>query len=68
MKLHYLSLCIVLASGTLIFPAQGKGPVISFDSLAKDLGKVTEGETIKHVFRFTNKGDTTLEIFKVEPS
>ncbi len=68
MKLRSILLCMVLAPGVMILRGQEKGPVISFDSLTKDLGKAIEGETVKHVFKFTNKGDATLEILKVEPS
>ena len=38
------------------------------DNPVKDFGKVMQGETIKHVFSFSNKGSTTLEILSVEPS
>ena len=54
--------------GLLSLSAQDKAPKIEFDSTIQDCGKITEGETLKHVFRFTNKGDATLEILKVEPS
>ncbi len=56
--------------GAAFFPvhAQEKAPQIVFDNQTKDFGKVTEGELLKHVFRFTNKGNATLEIIKVEPS
>ena len=39
-----------------------------FDTGAKDFGKVTQGETIKHIFSFDNKGSATLEILGMEPS
>jgi len=61
-------LCVLLMAGMTLLPAQDKRPAIAFDNQNKDLGKVTEGETIKHVFKFTNKGDAVLEILKVEPS
>jgi len=54
--------------GLLALGSADKAPVIAFDGIAKDFGTVTEGETLKHVFTFRNKGDTTLEILKVEPS
>ncbi len=68
MKLPSYLLCGILAAGPMILTAQDKRPVISFDSTVANVGKVLEGETIKHVFRFANKGDATLEIYKVEPS
>ncbi|PYV16828.1 MAG: hypothetical protein DMG07_07040 [Acidobacteria bacterium] len=39
---------------------------IVFDSQTKDFGKVTEGERVKHVFKFSNKGSATLEIRSAE--
>ncbi len=68
MKLRYLLPCVPLVLGAVILRAQDKSPAISFEGLTKDFGKVTEGETLKHIFRFTNKGDATLEIFNVAPS
>ena len=38
-----------------------------FESQTKDFGKAVEGEVLKHVFKFTNKGNETLEIAKIEP-
>ena len=60
--------CFLLIAAVLVISAQDKPPVIEFDSLSKDFGKVTEGQVLRHVFRFTNKGAATLEILKVEPS
>jgi len=39
---------------------------MAIDDPAKDFGKVLQGETLKHMFRFTNKGTGTLEILGVE--
>jgi hypothetical protein len=47
---------------------QAKKPSIVFDSITKDAGKVTQGETVKQVFTFTNKGSGTLEIINVQPT
>ncbi len=68
MKVRYFLLCTAVAALAMTLPAQDKRPVISFDSQVKNVGKVVEGELIKQVFKFTNKGDATLEIYKVEPS
>ncbi len=43
-------------------------PAISFESVSKDAGRVTQGETVKQVFNFINKGTGILEIKGVEPS
>lgn len=53
--------CFAASSGEKI-------PTLVFESATKDFGKVTEGETLKHVFKFTNKGEATLEIRNAEPS
>ena len=35
-------------------------PVMQFDSLVKQFGTITQGETIERVFTFTNEGDADL--------
>jgi hypothetical protein len=47
---------------------QDEAPSMVFDGLAKDFGKVMQGEMLKHVFSFINKGSSTLEILGVGPS
>ncbi len=47
---------------------QANKPSISFDAVSRDAGKVTQGETIRQVFTFTNKGNGTLVIKGMEPS
>ncbi len=61
-------LLAILALGLVALQAVEKTAVIAFDGIAKDFGTVTEGERLKYVFTFKNKGDATLEILKVEPS
>jgi hypothetical protein len=61
-------LLAILVLGLAALGAAEKAPVIAFEGIAKDFGTVTEGESLKHVFAFRNKGDATLEILKVEPS
>jgi hypothetical protein len=61
-------LLAILALGLVTLQAAEKAAVIAFDSITKDFGTVTEGESLKCVFTFKNKGDATLEILKVEPS
>jgi hypothetical protein len=68
MKRLSLFFCTILVAGVLPLPAQDKSPSIVFENQVADHGKVTEGETIKHIFKFANKGDAVLEILKVEPS
>jgi hypothetical protein len=46
---------------------QGK-PSIQIDNVNRDVGTVAQGEVIKQVFVFTNKGSGTLEILGVEHS
>jgi hypothetical protein len=61
-------LLAILALGLVTLQAAEKTAVIAFDGITKDFGTVTEGERLKYVFTFKNKGDATLEILKVEPS
>ena len=67
MKRLQIGLVLLLLA---VWPAvsQGKAPVLVFEGQTKDFGKVMEGAPIKHVFKFSNKGDAVLEIFKVEGS
>ncbi len=46
---------------------QGK-PWIQFDNISKDAGTVQQGDVIKQVFTFVNKGGGTLEIAGIEHS
>ncbi len=41
---------------------QAKNPSIYFESVNRDVGTIPQGEIIKQVFAFTNKGSATLEI------
>jgi hypothetical protein len=59
---------VQLLAGLSFAFGQAKMPAISFDGLSKDVGRVTQGETIRHVFDFINKGTGVLEIKGVEPS
>ena len=68
MKRFIVIICALLAAGLLPLMAQQKGPSIEFDSVNKVVSKVTDGEIITQVFKFTNKGDAQLEILAVEPT
>ena len=48
--------------------AQEKGPSFYIESSSRDVGKVTQGKTIKQIFAFSNKGSATLEIMSVTHS
>ena len=43
-------------------------PVIVFDTLTKDFGSVFEGETLTHVFTFTNTANSTVQIEDIKPT
>jgi hypothetical protein len=58
--------CLLTAISPLI--AQPKGSRIEFQTTSRDRGTVIQGETIKEVFAFNNKGSGTLEISSVEHS
>ncbi len=58
---------LFLVSSFSAYP-QSKAPAIVFDSQTKDFGTVVEGDPLKHIFHFTNKGSATLKILNVAPS
>ncbi len=68
MKRFWLSLFVFAGAAVVPLAAFDNAPTIVFESTMKDFGTVTEGETLKHIFKFTNKGTATLEIIKAESS
>ncbi len=46
----------------------GKLPVIKFAEEEFDFGTINEGDTVDHVFTFTNEGEAELFIVDVKPS
>ena len=66
MRRCFLAALIVLTAGLLPAFAQNQ-PAIVFDTEMKDLGRVPDGEDLKLVFRFSNKGKGQLEILNVQP-
>jgi hypothetical protein len=65
-RLSFAALMLVLGIASLY--GQEKIPNIFFNGLMKDFGRVTAGETLAHVFSFTNKGSDVLEIVQVRPT
>jgi hypothetical protein len=57
-----------MLTGAVSAPGQDKQPSIEFDFVSKDYGTVTQGETIKQVFPFTNKGAGVLQIIDIGES
>jgi hypothetical protein len=68
MKRCCVALCVWLTIGAVPLVAQAKTPTIAFDSLTKDFGSVIEGQTLKHVFKFSNRGAGLLHIIRAEGS
>ena len=66
MKRFLVTFVTLIAALALPLAAQTPSPTIVFDSQSKDFGKAVEGEKLKHVFKFTNKGQGTLEILSAE--
>jgi hypothetical protein len=66
------TLCLALLALTAVWAiarGQEKGPIIVFPAgQTKDFGKVTAGETLKHIFKFNNKGQAPLQILQVRPT
>jgi hypothetical protein len=64
----YSAILILLIAPWVYAAGQAKGPSLYFENLARDVGTVKQGEVIKQVFQFANKGSGTLEILGVEHS
>jgi len=47
---------VLLTAGGILPAGQDKGPSIAFDSIAKNFGKATEGETLRHVSSSPTRG------------
>jgi hypothetical protein len=47
---------------------QDKQPSIEFDFVSRDYGAVTQGQTIKQIFPFVNKGAGVLRIMDIGKS
>jgi len=66
MKRFSLLLSVTMVAGVVSLLALENAPSIAFESSTKDFGKITQGQVLKHVFKFTNKGTGTLEIHSAE--
>lgn len=49
-------------------PTSDKFPVMKADSQSVDLGVITEGDTIVHIYKFTNTGNMPLVLSNVNAS
>ena len=47
-------------------PSPGKTAALRLDEERYDFGKIVQGTVVEHVFKFTNAGDDTLVIDRVE--
>jgi hypothetical protein len=66
---RYLHLaCLLLILAMPLAAQNTNAPSISFDTETKDFGKILEGEKLKHIFRFVNKGTQTLQVLSVNAS
>jgi hypothetical protein len=68
MKQFLHAACILIFSSMLLIAQNINAPSISFDAQTKDFGKILEGEKLKHIFKFVNKGTQTLEVQSVAAS
>lgn len=60
---------LVLAAGVLTLPAQElQGPRIRIPQERFDLGKVTPGGPVEHIFEIRNDGDEPLVIERIKTS
>ena len=61
----YLVLIVAALSASAVVAGQTNTPSVYFENTSRDVGTVTQGEIIKQVFSFVNKGPGTLEILDV---
>jgi hypothetical protein len=60
--------CLLLAAaacarnGEADAPAATGAPDLAFESTSHDFGSLSAGTVAEHTFRFTNRGDTALEL------
>lgn len=66
--MRYCTAILIWLIAGMPVSGQAKKPSIVFDRLAKDAGTVTQGEIVRQVFAFTNKGSGILEIARVQPT
>ncbi len=67
MRSYLAALVLVLAASVSVC-GQTSGPSISIENTSRDAGTISQGEMIRQVFQFANKGDRTLEILDVAHS
>jgi len=60
---------LLLVAGAAPLRSQDKSPSIAFlNGTIREFGKVAAGETLVHVFKFTNRGQAPLEVLQVRPT
>ena len=64
-KILSITILLLLAAG---FAHTAKAPKINFKAEKWDFGNTKEGKSLTHTFEFTNEGDSTLKIGKVQTS
>jgi hypothetical protein len=66
MKQLYWAMWMCLTVGLTALPGQDATPSMVVDNPVKDFGKVMKGDLLKHTFRISNEGSSTLEILDLE--
>lgn len=70
-RIIYIALAILIVSnpaGAADEPIDNPAPSIEFKETVHDAGESWQGETVSHVFTFTNTGDAELAISRVRTS
>lgn len=62
----YRLACFLLFFGSNIIVNAQTGPVAQVDNFSADLGIVSEGDSVSHVYTINNVGDQSLTINEVE--
>ena len=70
-----IAILLLILGSTPVFAQIGEGlgsfgtggtSIIEFEEKEFDFGKVPQGDTVRHIYRFKNTGTTDLEILRVK--
>jgi hypothetical protein len=64
--LNYSGLCAQIGNGMNTIGSTGATGILEFEEKEFDFGKVLQGDTVRHIYRFKNTGTADLEILRVK--
>ncbi len=64
----YAAVLVLMLAAPACGTAETQRPSLEIQDTVRDVGRVIQGETIRQIFEFTNRGSATLEILDVAHS